>query len=261
MKTQARRQNPGARSIPVVSGHCPPWIPPKFNEIQRSSKICPEIKNKKNKNKTMNTALENQNDEMKQRRKALRKRVSSKLDLFTEPLLQMEAEMKTIDQMLAWLKERGVTTARGNVSHFLKRRREEAGQKELREQMKAKADKRNDIEEWLARNPRPDPGAVMEIFNMQVMELATEGAGDPKLLKLADKLARTAMGFVNDQSREAYRTRKLALEEAKQAERVKCERTRGLALCRDEVKKQPAVVDIYRAAFDALGKCRKENGE
>ena len=207
----------------------------------------------------MNT--QNQNDEMKQRRKALRKRVPSRLDPFTEPLVQMEAEKKTLDQMLAWLKERAVTTARGNLSHFLKRRREEGERKELREQLTAKANKLNDLEEWLAENPKPDPGMMAEIFKLQVMELALDDAMDPKVLKLADRLARTALGQVNDQSREAYRTRKLALEEAKQAERVKCGQTRGAELRRDEAKKHPAVADRFRKAFAAPGKCRKEDGE
>jgi hypothetical protein len=207
----------------------------------------------------MNT--QNQNDELKQRRKALRKRVPSRLDPFTEELVQMEAENKTIDQMLAWLKEREVSTARSSVSHFLKRRREAAEQKELREQLTAKANKLNDLEEWLAKNPKPDPGMVAEIFKLQVMELALDEAMDPKVLKLADRLARTALGYVNDQSREAYRTRKLALEEAKQAERVKCERTRGLEARPDEARKNPAVADRFRSAFAKFEKCRKGDKE
>src|SRR5450756_75352 len=114
----------------------------------------------------MNTLLEKQNDEMKQRRKALRKRAPSMLDPFTEQLFQMEAEKKTIDEMLDWLKEREVTTARGNLSHFLTCRREEAELQEQQEQLQARANKCAAFEELMAKNPKPDLGTAIEMFKL-----------------------------------------------------------------------------------------------
>ena len=67
--------------------------------------------------------------------------------------------------------------------------------------------------------------------------------------------------FTNDQSRAEYRASKLVMEQEKHAEWVKCEQARGFEFCLVEANKYPAVVDLYRAAFDALEKCRKENGE
>jgi len=165
--------------------------------------------------------------------------------------------MKTIDQMVAWLQERGVTTARSNLSHFLKRQREEAGRKALREQLTAKANKLNEVEEWLAKNPKPEPGMVMDIFKMQVLELAADAGMDPQRLKLADKLARTAMGFVNDQGRETYRTRRLAMEEAKHLERVKRGRTRIATVGLGQVKKAPTMAELFRRVFATLNKSQE----
>jgi len=81
------------------------------------------------------------------------------------------------------------------------------------------------------------------------------------VLKLADRLAWTASRVANDRSRTEYRTQKLIMEREKHAEWVKCEQARGYEFCLNEAKKYPAVVEMYRAAFDALEKCRKENGE
>jgi hypothetical protein len=212
-------------------------------------------------NKTMNTALENQNIEMNQQCQAARKRIPSRLDAFAPQLLQMERETKTLPQILDWLKERDVTTSASNLSHFLQRRREEAERHELQQQLESRANKCRAFKEWFAGNPTLDLGTVIEMFKQLMLELGAKKEADPELLKLADKLAGTAIRFVNAQSREAYRTRKLVMEEAKHAEWVKCERTRAFELCLDEAKKYPVVTEMYRAAFAALEKCQKENGE
>jgi len=207
----------------------------------------------------MNPTLENKTIEMAQHGNVLRKRMPSKLGPFTEPLLQMERENKTIDQMVDWLKERDVITVPSNLSHFLKRRRAEAERKELQEQLERRANKCQVFQEWFAKNPTPDLGTVMEIFKQLMMELGASKTVDPELVKLADKLAGTVIRFQNTQSREMYRTRKLVMEEAKHAEWVKVEQTRALEFCLIESKKYPAVADLFRGAFNALEEAKTEN--
>jgi hypothetical protein len=51
----------------------------------------------------MNTILNDKGARQPQR-ELTAKRYPSKLDAFTEPLLQMDDESKTIHQMVAWLK-------------------------------------------------------------------------------------------------------------------------------------------------------------
>jgi len=199
----------------------------------------------------MNTALENQNVELKQRRKALRKHVPSKLEPFTEPLLQMEVEDKTIDQMLDWLKEREVITARSNLSTFLKNKREE---REATEQLDSHKNLHETVQKWLKENPDPKLEAVIARLKMLALNLSMQKEATPEVLKLADKLVGTV-------SRTDYRARKLVMEEAKHAEWVKCEQARGLEFCLNEAKKYPAVADMFRSTFAALkgaqtGGCR-----
>ena len=199
----------------------------------------------------MNTALEKQTDEKQPRSKALRKRIPSLLDPFTEPLLQMEAENKTIDEMLAWLQERQVSTARGNLSKFLANRREEAELKEQQEQLQVRANKCAAFEEWFAKNPKPDLGTVIEMFKLLIVELTASKTVDPEVLKLADKLAGTA-------SRVEYRTRKLVMEEDKHADWKKDDEARALELCLKEADKHPEVAGMFRKVFVALKKAKEE---
>jgi hypothetical protein len=200
----------------------------------------------------MNTTLETQgNDPLKQRHEGTRKRIPSKLDEFAPELLQMAREMKTIPEMLDWLKERDVTTSASNLSHFLKRQRMEAERNELRERLSDEQDLGETVAEWFAAQAGPKLETIIGVFKMLVLNLATKKELDPQLLKLADRLTRTALGHVNDQSRADYRERKLVMEEAKHAERMKDERMRGWELCLDETKKYPGVAELYRAAFAA----------
>jgi hypothetical protein len=146
------------------------------------------------------------------------------------------------------LQTQGVETSASNVSAFLISRRK---RRELREQLNLEQDLGETVAEWFAASAGPKLETIIGVFKMLVLNLATRKELEPQLLKLADRLTRTALGYVNDQSRADYRTRKLVMEEAKHAERMKDERMRGWELCLDETKKYPGVAELYRAAFAA----------
>jgi len=183
------------------------------------------------------------------------------LDPFRNELLQMDQEKKTLPEMLGWLKERNVTASHNNLSHFLMCRREEAELAAQQERLQVRADKCAAFEEWLAKNPTPDLGAVIKMFKLLMLEMAASKTVEPEVLKLADRLTRTALRFANDQDRADYRQRKLVMEEAKHAEWVKVEQTRALEFCLIESKKYPEVADLFRGAFGELEKCKKRDRE
>jgi hypothetical protein len=198
------------------------------------------------------------NDPVKPKHKSARKRVPSKLDPFTEQLLRMDDEMKTIPEMVAWLKTQSIETSVNNVSVFLTSRREK---REAKQQYDGEKNPIEAFQEWLEENPNATLEAVMERFKMLALNLSLKKEAAPEVLKLADRLSQTVIRFINAQSREDYRKHKLIMEQEKHAEWVKCEQGRALEFCLDEAKKYPAVADMYRAAFNELEKCRKENGE
>jgi hypothetical protein len=192
-----------------------------------------------------------QNDASKPRQGSARKQMPSKLNPFTEQLLRMGDESKTLNEMAEWLKTQDVETSLNNVSAFLISRRR---QREMAAQLELEKDVLLTVQQWNEANPNPSLEAVMERLKMLAINLSMTKEASPEVLRLADRLAGTA-------SRVDYRERKLVMEEAKHAEWVKCEQARGFEFCLIEAKKYPAVVELYRAAFEALEKCRKESGQ
>ena len=193
----------------------------------------------------MNTIAENQNDSLKPGQKAARKKLPSKLDPFTDELLRMDAEKKSLHDMQGWLELQGVETSLNNLSVFLVRRR-------AREQFDGEKGPIEAFQEWLAENPHATMEAVIERFKMVALSLALQKEAAPAVLKLAARLAGMASQVANDRSRADYRERKLFMEEAKHAEWVKCEQTRALELCLAESRKDPTVRKLFREAFVAL---------
>jgi hypothetical protein len=206
----------------------------------------------------MNTATANQIEAVKPLQVSDRKRVTSMLDPFTEPLLEMDDATKSLKVMVAWLKTQGVEAKVSNLSAFLISRRRRRAHQEL---LNIEKDAFESYTEWANENPNATLEAVIERLKMLALSLSMTKEAAPEVLRLADRLAWTVTRYVNDQSRAEYRKHKLIMEQEKHAEWVKCERTRAFELCLDEAKKYPAVADMYRAAFNALEKCQKENGE
>jgi hypothetical protein len=193
----------------------------------------------------MNAMTQNQPTTLKTGQKAARKSIPSKLDPFTDELLRMDAEKKSLQDMQEWLKFQGVETSVNNVSVFLVRRR--AKQQLDREKNVVEA-----FQEWMEENPNPTLEALIERFKMLALNLSMKKEAAPEVLNLADKLAGTAIRFVNAQSREAYRTRKLVMEEENHAEAKQARQARALELCLAKSKKYPEAAAAFQAAFDAL---------
>ena len=195
----------------------------------------------------MNTPNETPIPTLKLKRALTRKQFPSKLDPYTDQLLQMDAEKKTLQEMIEWLKTQNIETADSTVSDFLVRRRGMQrwdGEKNLMDGFRV----------WLKENPDATAEMVIERFKMLALSLSLQAEAGPEVLMLADRLAGTASRVANDRSRADYRARKLVMEEDDHEEAKKTTQAKALELCLSEAKKFPAVDALFRSAFAALDK-------
>ena len=100
---------------------------------------------------------------------------------------------------------------------------------------------------------------IIKHFRKLVMQLSGNDRIEPAALKLSDQLARTAIRFLAEETRAAFRERELAIAEKKFAEAQKSDQVRALEICLDEAKRFPEVKAMYLAAFTALKKAKAGN--
>lgn len=181
-----------------------------------------------------------------------RKTVKSRLAPYTDELLKMDADNKTLAEICAWLKARKVTCSLSNVQQFLASRRGQRKRESTLGHLVRGVETGQEVQHLLVENPTPKIETIIRLFRMLSVQLSAEGAADPKLLQLANQLARTTFNFVSDQTRVGFAERKLVMAEQKHAEWIKCEQTRALQLCLKEAKKFPLVARAFRNAFNAL---------
>lgn len=143
------------------------------------------------------------------------KKKKSKLDQFAQPLADMDAQAKTLDEMLAWLGEEGVICSHSTLSDFLSAQRQSRLQASLLAQIASGARQCKDVDAAFAKHPAPGLETLIGLFKVLIMQLTTVGASDPEMLKLADQLSRTALEFINGQTKARFKERELTLAEAK----------------------------------------------
>ena len=115
---------------------------------------------------------------------------ASALDQHAETLAAMDAEKKTLAEMVAWLKEEGCTVSPSTVSRYLEGLRSAELQSALLSQIAAGASQVKAVEAEFAKNPAPELDTIMRLQRVLVMKLSTQGFADPELLKLADQRQR-----------------------------------------------------------------------
>ena len=148
----------------------------------------------------------------------------SKLDVHAASLADMEAQKKTLDEMLAWLREEGVTCSASTLSRFLEGQRQARLQERLLAQIASGARQVQDVEKQFGKNPAPELETLVKLHRVLIMQLSTLGTADPEFLKLADTMLRTAMDFTSGKTKAAQKEielgqgeRKLTLQEKKAA--------------------------------------------
>lgn len=169
------------------------------------------------------------------------KSVASKLDQFAEVLMDMDREKKTLAEMQAFLDGEGAHVANSTLSRFLEARRQADLQSRLLAQISAGAQQCKAVEKQFGSNPAPELETLVKLHRVLILQLSTTGVADPELLKLADQLLRTAMEFVNAQTKANQKERELALD------------TRRLALLEEKAKQAQQAKDILAAVQNQGG--------
>ncbi|MDR3427845.1 hypothetical protein [Silvimonas sp.] len=137
------------------------------------------------------------------------------MDQHAATLADMEAEKKTLAEMLTWLRDEGVTCSASTLSRFLESQRQAHLQDKLLAQIASGARQCQAVEKQFGQNPAPDLETLIKLHRVLTLQLSTQGNADPELLKLADQLLRTAMEFVSGQTKAAHKERELKLAEEK----------------------------------------------
>lgn len=139
----------------------------------------------------------------------------SKLDQFASVLSDMEAEKKTLADMIAWLKAEGCTVSLSTLSDYLSARRSERQRAQMLSQIASGARQHQEVKSAFARNPAPEIETLVKLHQVLIMQLSTQSLENPELVKLADQLTRTVMEFISGQTRAKIEERKLDQGERK----------------------------------------------
>ena len=184
------------------------------------------------------------------------KKIKSKLDQYAVTLLEMDDARKTLPEMIAWLKEEGVSVAPSTLSVWLESARQSRLQEKLLGRITSGARQCREVEAEFAKHPAPELETLIKLHRVLILQLSTEGNANPEFLKLSDQLTNTVLNCISAQTKANFKEREVTLAEQKAAETKKDEQTKALELCLDEARKFPAVQELFRAAFAALKKAK-----
>ena len=140
------------------------------------------------------------------------KQQHSKLDQFEAQLLEMDDAGKTLAEMLAWLKEESCSVALSTLSRWLESARGSAAQERMLNLVASGSAHCQELDRAFSANPAPELETLIRLFKVLILKLTTEGAADPKQLRMADQLSRTALEFINGQTKANFK--KIELEQA-----------------------------------------------
>lgn len=143
------------------------------------------------------------------------KQRESKLDQHAPALLDMDVQKKTLEEMLAWLREEGVTCSASTLSRWLESQRSRQLQEKLLAQIATGAEQCASVEKQFSKNAPPELETLIKLHRVLILQLTTQAQADPELLKLADQLTRTALEYTSGKTKAAHKERELVLAEEK----------------------------------------------
>jgi hypothetical protein len=111
--------------------------------------------------------------------------------------------------MALWLERQGLPTHPGTISHHLRKFRFQR----VKQLLLTGSNLAHDADAVLKQNPAPSLDTIVQIFQVIIMQLTVQGTTDPDLLKLADQLARTAIGFTSGRARTGLEQQRLSVQE------------------------------------------------
>jgi len=126
------------------------------------------------------------------------KKIQSKLDPYAEPLAAMEEEIppKTLAEMQAWLAGQEVAVSVSAIGRFLEARRSERAHERALRLVVNGSKEGKELNRAFAKHPEPQLELIIRLSKVLILQLATEGVADRKLLRLSDRLSRTAIEFI-----------------------------------------------------------------
>jgi len=176
--------------------------------------------------------------------KIMAKQWRSRLDPYSAQLLKMDDDKISFEEMLRWLKERGVTVASGTISHHMKKLRLLRMEGLLYGKILSGSKLGQDAEAALKENPAPTLETIMKVLQVLIMELTTKATADPDLLRLVGQLLKTAVGFDTGKAEAGLAKEKLKLQERWL---VLLEKKAAQADSTDNVLSQPQLTPEERA--------------
>jgi hypothetical protein len=143
------------------------------------------------------------------------KEQKNKLDAFAQRLADWDEEKKTGKWMVEQLRLGGCDTSEASVSRYLRDLRSRKLQERILTKVATGAEHVRKLEAAFAANPAPELETIMRLQRVLVMELATNGQADPKLLGLADQLTRTVLEYTSGKTKAAQKQIELEQGERK----------------------------------------------
>ena len=182
------------------------------------------------------------------------KEQESKLDAFVERLDQwFGVEKKT----LAWVQKQlhldGCDVSTGRLSEWWSERQSVLAARAMLAQIATGAKQSKEIEAAFAKNPAPELETLIKLQRVIVLQLSTQGAANPDMVKLADQLTNTVISFVSGRTKAEFKERELRLAEDK-FQLEFCEKILDQAL-RD---KAAAIASSNLSNADKIAAMRKE---
>lgn len=174
--------------------------------------------------------------------------------------MSMDAAEKTLEEMLAWLKEEGVVVAPSTLADFLEVQQDQRKQARVLSRIATGAAQCREVEKAFDQNPAPDLEMLLKLHRVLILQLATQGPAQPESLKLADQMTKTVLACISAKTKAAHKEREVTLAEQKQAEAKKSEQEKALEFCLDAAKSSPEVQELFKTAFAALKRLRAAGG-
>lgn len=136
---------------------------------------------------------------------------ASKLDRFASQLADLDAEKKTLAEMLAWLADEGCKVSASSLSVYLERLRSQRRQAALLAQIASGAQQSKEVEQQFAQNPAPQLETLIKLHRVIAMQLATQSVDHPELIEVANGLTKTVMDFASAQTKADLKKQEIAL--------------------------------------------------
>jgi hypothetical protein len=139
------------------------------------------------------------------------KKIASKLDPHEPTLMDMDVQGKTLDEMLAWLREEGVTCSASTLSRFLESARSSRLQEKLLAQIASGAEQCAAVEKSFGANPPPELDTLIKLQRVLILNLSTQANADPEMMKLVA----TSFASVLDSERLRLKQSQIDLDQRK----------------------------------------------